>query len=213
MTDRPRIVRADPIPDNIVDILRLEGQAEQGVSQYPDRLIRIFRRSRIANGLAQVADIVEPRDRVLGIDQSKPVAKAFRAGGLIGLRVAAACVDDIDRAFSGVSPLMPSVQGREDADDLETRHAFASTIIDIGAEAYAQVDGIFDPLFDEWEDLIVPDVRHQRVLRSGFGIPISYLSALDRKNQAEIRAADLAAMENQITEFDPNKVDWGAFFA
>lgn len=205
MTNKSDIIRAEPIPGNMLDTLRLEGIEGLGVTDYPNRLARRFRQSEIAAGLEQLAVIVEPVDRVLGMDASKPAAKAFRVGGLIGLRVTAACVDDIDVAFSRIA-LIPSVVGPDDADKLHIRQVFAKEIIDVGDEAYAAVEDRFLPLFDEWEDQLVPDVRHQRFLRSGFGLPMAYLFARHSLNQA----TDLANMEAQINAAEGDGLDWDA---
>lgn len=207
MAEQPRIVRASEIPTDIVDVLQREGQEGGSVGQYPDRLTTQFRRSRVATGLRGLASIVEPVDRALGIDKAQPVAKAFHIGSLIGLRVAAACVDDVDAAFSGIA-FTPSLEG-EDSEDLNMRHAFAKEILSIGDEAYAGVAEMFEPLFNEWEQQLVPDVRHQRFLRPGFGIPMAYLSARRSLNHA----ADLEVIATQVAKVEMDgDIDWDAAF-
>lgn len=205
MADRLHIVRAEPIPSTILTTLQQEGQEGWGVRGYPERLAREFSRSQVAAGLVQLALIVEPVDRVLGRDAAQPVAKAFGAGSLIGLRVAAACVDDVDMAFSRIA-LLPSPESADDEDNLHTRQLFANEIVNIGDEAYAGVQHIFEPLFDDWEQQLVPEVRYQRFLCSGFGIPMAYL----RERYAENEAADLQAMEAQIKAAEADGIDWDA---
>lgn len=211
MTDRLRIVRADPIPINILETLRSEGQEGWGVKAYPDRLKRMFGQSGIAKGLFAVAEIVEPVDRSIGIDPTKPVAKVFRAGGLVGLRVLAACVDDIEKATAGIA-LMPSPSEVDSVDDLATRQAFADAIVDIGNQAYAKVDETFDPLFDEWEHQLVPGTYHPRVFRGGFGLPMSYLFTRYSLNEEAAHAADLEAMAAQAAAIGED-TNWEALLA
>ncbi len=205
MTKVPDFVRAEPIPEDIIATLRQEAAAESGIAAYPDRLARRFKKSKIAAGLAGLAVIIEPVDRALGMEESKPVAKAFHTGELIGLRVAASCLDDVDAAFSGIG-LVPTLEGATNEDKLHTRQLFANEIVNIGDEAFAAVEDTFMPLFDDWEQQLVPDVRHQRMLRTGFGIPMAYLFTRYERN----RTADLAAMESQISAAAEDGFDWDA---
>jgi hypothetical protein len=164
----------------------------------------------MADAITELGKIIEPLDKVLGVDKELPVARAFRTGGLLGLRVAETCVDDIDHALLSVA-FVPEYESPDD-DKHHLRHAWSETIVHLGLEAYAKVDNQFDPLFDEWEDQLVPDVRGQRYLRSGFGLPISYLYARDRANQDAQHAAELAEMEAQATILDQG-FDWDAEFS
>jgi hypothetical protein len=210
MTDIPRIFRADPIPDNVVNILRLEGMMGSGVRAYPDRLARRFGGSQVAVGLSELARIVEPIDSALGVDPDLPVAKAVRAGAMIGLRVVSACVDDIDVSLSGIA-FIPSGKGNDGSEISHVRYTFANEILDIGSHAYTSVKDTFEPLFAEWEHQLVPSVNNQHHLRRGFGIPIAYLSGLHERNQA----ADLATMEAQLANVEAGEevINWDDLLA
>lgn len=213
MAESPKIVRADQIPDDIVTTMRLEGQVGKGVPDYPNRLAMAFGRTMIGNTLEQLAGIIEPVDRTLGMDPAKPVAKAFRDGSLIGLRVAASCVDDVDQAFFDLS-LVPAPERTEDDDSLEVRHSFAAMVVNLGDRGYAWTGDMFASLLEEWEDQLVTEVRDQRFLKSGFGIPMAYLSERYRLNQEIEREVAIADMAAQLTAIEEGSFDdWDALLA
>lgn len=202
-----KIIPVRPIPTDIVETLRVEGSFPPGIRGYPDRLQRMFRTSKVANSLLQVAALVEPVDRVLGVDRAKRASRAFRSGALLGLRVVSECVDSVDAAFAGTALKLATAKDNED-DSLHARHVFASGIIDLGREAYAKVDEVFNPFFDEWENVLEPSVPHQTYLRGGFGIPIAYLYACYAANEEAVRQADLVTMAKAADR----GIDWDTEF-
>lgn len=201
-----KIVPARAIPADILDTLRSEAAGHPAV--YPKHLQQCFRNSRIAAGLLQVAQMVEPVDRMLGIDGKMPATRAFRVGSLLGLRVVSECVDWVDEAFSDGVALMPAISSDDNTEDkLQLRHEFGSAIVQIGQEGYAKVEDTFDPLFDAWEDVLEPQVRYQPYLRSGFGVPIAYLYRRYELNEEVEEAALQIDLEKMAAEADAG-VNW-----
>jgi hypothetical protein len=194
-----KIIPAREIPADILDTLR--GEAAGHPAVYPTQLQQHFRNSRIAAGLLRVAEIVEPVDRMLGIDRKMPATRAFRVGSLLGLRVVSECVDWVDEAFSDGVALMPAINS-EDEDKLQLRHEFGCAIIQMGQEGYAKVKDTFDPLFDDWEDALESQVQYQPYLRSGFGVPILYLYRRYELNQEAVLATMEAAAAGGVVDWD-----------
>lgn len=208
MSRTPDFVPIDPIPEDIIDTLRRESLEENGLTEYPNRIARTFQRTRVARGLVRLAQIVEPVDRTLGVDATQPTARAFHVGSLIGLRVASACTQSVDRAFAGIA-LVPGAEIDDTSDTLHIRQLIANEIIKTGDEGFDRYNHLFGTLLEDWEDVLVPEIRHQRFLRSGFGMSMAYLSARHAMNPA----ADVAALEVQIQAAERDGIDWDALLS
>jgi hypothetical protein len=148
----------------------------------------------------QMAQLVEPIDRDLGVDPDRSAGKAFFNGAIIGFHVISLCApEEVRKKMIDVS----IVERSDDPDPLQRRHDVSSSLIDNGEIGNANVPELAE-LLESLEAEITPDVRYQPFVRRGFGVMMSILG----RASAEIAKEEERQNFETIEQAHRDGVDW-----
>ncbi len=142
-----------------------------------------------------VAQFVEPIDTVLGQTEGAPDANTFFKASVLAVRAANRLIvpeeqkrmcDLNAKLYSGI------VEDTTAPLSIEKCQEVARMFTDIAEEGWTYMRESYDPLIDDWEDVISPEIRRQPYIRKAFG-HIGYLA-----HTAQQEADDLARMAAEI---------------
>ena len=188
----------------IVEKLRAEAREYNDPLSYLQSLANRYQYMPVHDKmLMEIAQFIEPKDRVLGEDEEMGRCHAFYRGGLVALRAIEEVggIDLLSYIPQQTIPI-PDTQGIEDEE--EKAHIIAQGIMEVGAQGYATASHLTSLLEDDingWEDVFVPDVRFQRAQRCGLGFMIFIADRV-------IQQIDLERMQGQANSL--SDFDWDA---
>lgn len=175
------------------NLLKLEISKHPDVDTYCHRLIGRYRGSELLDFMAEVAQVIEPVDRVLGCDPDFPCANAFITGSAMAMRVVREFAPrDIQRKMLGVTVATDTI----DQDQMHRVYSVANSAVETGEQGIRLVPAL-EPLVDEWAEQAIPDIRYQPYFRRGFGLVMYMMHG----------AYESAAWE-QLATAERDGVDW-----
>lgn len=183
------------------DLLRLEAHRYKGPERYLEVLAKRSSGMNLLRYFQEIAIAIEPRDRVLGADPHLETASAFFTGAVFGVRIATGFLPG--QTLRNM-PNVPITKLSENEDALQAVHDTVSDILDCSERGYAAASA-YHELFEEWEDVVCPDVAKQPFLKRGFGLVIYMM-------QEAQKAVEVAELQAQYDAIPPDGANWDSEF-
>jgi hypothetical protein len=165
--------------------------------------------TRFLDDLSDISAMVPPVDRTLGIIEAaemKTVKRAIGAGGLMGLLISKKAFEPFvvngANLFKGFS--IPGVD--PDAEPLDIFEGVATSIRELGWRGLRLMGDAPVDALEQIEGFIVPDIRHQQLVRIGAGLIVGIADAKFEKHLEVERQAELAKFQKDIE--DAHEIDW-----
>ncbi len=149
--------------------------------------------------MRRLAIIIEPTDKVLGMEATMPKANAFYNGGLIGARIVERCVptkvrSTIMEANFGV----PELTRMTHAQVQEAGDRYAGEVIAQSDRGLNDTEDVAE-LLGKWEPRYTPDLTVQHFFSRGAGL---LLDAMQQSQELVIRGQ----MEQAVEQ--PDGINW-----
>ena len=150
-----------------------------------------------------IGTLLEPRDKVLGIDDQRLTTRAWRQGSVAGLLVArevhGEAVDAIDMMTKfGVK----EASGGSEGDMEHAKHLLAQEVIDMAETGLPRLGDEAFAIVEEWEDEVVPEIVHRPMFRRGVGMAalLAYEAHEDKWRTSVVRQAEMFDWDEGLAE-------------
>ncbi|HMS23558.1 MAG TPA: hypothetical protein PKB09_02010 [Candidatus Saccharibacteria bacterium] len=141
--------------------------------------------------LTQASEIIEPYDPDLdGVIDKDPVYRdAFIRGGLLAVRL---CYEHFGSNFRGeMRDFEHGLEPLPDPKDPfypESRKDRTEALREFSEDGWKVAQPTFGDLFEQWEDIVVPDISAQYYLRPGFGYIVQLASKAEEVIASKLEA-------------------------
>lgn len=154
---------------------------------------------------ANVASVLNPIDRSTGeplMEQDEFIVNSFTHGIVAGAMIVKQVHKGLISSADILNDTLDFTISRSD-DDPHDRYMTAENVMELGRRGLALMGGSAEGVVESWEPDISPDVREQRMTRTGCGFAVLGAYGLHQKLlQEESIELELSNFENNIDSFD-----------
>jgi len=182
------IVPVKIFPDDLLTVMDTEADQVGSMRAYIGRINTEYRDTDLIRFMSLLGHSLVIPD-LMPAEEQRAIKETFFQASLLGIRVVASCVEDIEVLTSvlptGVTD--PNQPGRRDPADT------ARQLLMLGRSGYSMLADMLDTsVVDKWAPAICPDPDMYKYVECGIGFPVLLLAAVIRRNE------DLASQNNLV---------------
>lgn len=188
------------------ELLRNEAAEFPHVSAYVKHLGRWIEPLPLGAAAHDIATLIEPVDRSAPqLSRDPDLRRTFVHGSYLGLRVVYEFMPILAQRY--MEDVTVVFDFDETADEIDQREVISRGLVEL-SESGARLAETYEPLLEEWEYDLAPNICHQPYLRRGLGFVIYTAHEAWDKYQADERTVVLDRLERDPDSlFDWNELD------